>query len=284
VQIPFQFRALALKTACLAAYASFSLFFQTGEVYCDPAASAWPEGFKSSARLIAAGGPPDPFYRAGVELRLAPGSLTYWRTPGSAGAPPVFSFDASSNIAELKVLYPGPSRIEEGDGGEAFGYREGVVFPLHVTPKDAASPVLVDLKLSYAVCAKICLPQHTEVKLTLDPKAAAGLPEAGEIASAEAAVPAPLPARDAPVTLTRDASAAVPTWRLSSQKAIEDIFVEGSSGWYFETKKTGPEEFLILAVEHPETDGKGSIPATLTLIGAQGNYEFAVDLADASAK
>jgi DsbC/DsbD-like thiol-disulfide interchange protein len=241
-------------------------------------------------RLIAAGGPPRGFYRAGIEIRLDPGALTYWRMPGGAGAPPVFSFEGSANAAGVTVSYPAPVRIDE-DGTEAFGYRDRVTFPLHIIPKDTTRPVLLVVNLSYAVCASVCLPAKAEARLTLDPNQATSTasPEAIVIAAAEAEVPVLLTPqqRDTKVAINRDKTAPSPTWRLSTQSNAKDLFAEAPPGWYFETRKSShPDEFLIVAVEQPQADSqtnsKAPVPVTLTLKGERQSYEFAVDLDAAS--
>ncbi|MDQ6703452.1 MAG: hypothetical protein M3Z96_10310 [Pseudomonadota bacterium] len=241
-------------------------------------------------RLIAAGGgPPQSFYRAGIELRLDPGALTYWRMPGGAGVPPVFSFEGSANASDIAVSYPAPMRIDE-DGTEAFGYRDRVIFPIRVTPKDVTRPVLLVLSLSYAVCAGMCLPAKAEARLTLLPGPEAGTgtasPEVAAIAAAVAAVPVRLTPqqRDAKVAIDRDKTAPSPTWRLAPRGgSAQDLFAEAPPGWYFETRKSGrPNEFLIVEVEKPRTDSRAPIPVILTLRNEQQSYEFAVELDAAS--
>ena len=76
------------------------------------------------ARLIAGGGD-----LAGFEIALSPGAITYWRDPGDAGLPPTLDFSGSDNVASVEPEFPAPKRIKEADGGEAFGYDGGVVFP-----------------------------------------------------------------------------------------------------------------------------------------------------------
>ncbi|MGH6936286.1 MAG: protein-disulfide reductase DsbD domain-containing protein [Methylocella sp.] len=245
-------------------------------------------GQKSSLRLIAAGGgPPQSFYRAGIEIRLDPGALTYWRSPGGAGVPPVFSFEGSANASDTVVSFPAPTRIDEDDT-EAFGYRDRVIFPVRVTPKDATRPVLLVLSVDYAVCSRICLPVKAEARLVLLPTPEAGSlsPEAAAIAEADAAVPLRLTPeqRDAKVVIARDETAPTPTWRLSPRgDGVKDLFAEAPLGWYFETRKSSrPDEFLIVEVEKPRTDSRESVPVTLTLRNEQQSYEFAVDLDAAS--
>jgi DsbC/DsbD-like thiol-disulfide interchange protein len=288
MQMSFQSLNLAWKAGVVFAYANLSPLLFPASLHCDPYASTWASGQKSSLRLIAAGGgPPQGFYRAGIEIRLDPGALTYWRMPGGAGVPPVFSFEGSANASDVEVSYPAPIRIDE-DGTEAFGYRDRVIFPVRVTPKDALRPVLLIVNVSYAVCSRICLPAKAAARLTLLPAPEAGTasPEAAAIAAAEAVVPLRLTPeqRDAKVAITRDETAPTPTWRLSPRGSdVQDLFAEAPPGWYFETRKSGShDEFLIVEVEKPRTGSRAPVPVILTLTNEQQSYEFAVDLAAAS--
>ncbi len=290
MQMSFQCSNLAWRAGVFLACANLSPLLFPASLHCDPYASTWASGQKSSLRLIAAGGgSPQNAYRAGIEVRLDPGALTYWRMPGGAGVPPVFSFDGSANASDIEVSYPAPTRIDE-DGTEAFGYRDRVIFPVRVTPEDATRPALLVLNLSYAVCAGMCFPAKAEARLTLLPGPDAGTetlsPEAAAIAAAEAAVPLRLTPeqRDAKVAITRDEMAPMPTWRLSPRGGgAQDLFAEAPLGWYFETRKSGrPDEFLIVAVEMPRTGSRAPVPVILTVRNEPQSYEFAVDLDAAS--
>ncbi len=277
---------LAWKAGVLFVCASLSPLTFPASLNCDPYASTWASEQKSSLRLIAAGdGPPQSFYRAGIEILLAPGALTYWRMPGGAGVPPVFSFEGSANAGDIAVSYPAPMRIDE-DGTEAFGYRDHVIFPVRVTPKEATRPVILVLHVSYAVCIRMCLPVKAEARLSLIPAPEGGTetlgPDAPAIAAAEAAVPLRLTPeqRDAKVEIMRDETAPTPTWRLSPRgNGTQDVFAESPPGWYFETRKSShPDEFMIVEVEKPRTDSRAPVPVILTLRNEQQSYEFAVDL------
>jgi DsbC/DsbD-like thiol-disulfide interchange protein len=283
------------------------------ELRADPyaSASAWSEGTKSAARLIAAPAPASGAYRAGVEIRLDPGAHTYWRTPGEAGAPPVFDFAGSENIKKAVVLYPAPSRVDEA-GFDLFGYRGDVIFPVDVELTDDSRPAVLALSLDYAVCGEICLPVKAKAALALPARPGAGAaaagssPEAASLEAARAKAPLLLDAaqRDAKFAIARDAGAVQPTWRVRVKAGPEtadanstdpdgaaaDLFVEFPEGWYFESKKTDdPNEFLIVEVESPPaqgaaatakgaTEGGAKIPVTVTLAQPRQSYEFTVDL------
>jgi DsbC/DsbD-like thiol-disulfide interchange protein len=149
--------------------------------------SRWEGDARSAARLISglqadAGGA----LRAGVELRLKAGWHTYWRYPGDAGVPPQFDVKASQNLKHLDVLFPAPQRIAEA-GGVAIGYSGDVIFPLRVVAQDPSKPVVLRLKLDYAICEKLCVPAEAKFELVLTGKGVASRDAA--LVAAEARVP-----------------------------------------------------------------------------------------------
>jgi DsbC/DsbD-like thiol-disulfide interchange protein len=246
--------------------------------------SEWSAGAKSSVRLIAAPSRAEPLaWRAGVEIRLAKGALTYWRTPGGAGVPPVFDFTGSVNIAKVEVAYPAPTRIAE-EGTDVYGYQGGVVFPLRLTPSEAGRPMSLTLALSYAVCERICLPAKANAVLDLAPRPDPPLPETAEgraLDLAEASVPQKLSERDRDAKISITAVAAdPPSWHVDVHGGpAGDLFAEASDSSYFETRKAEtPGAFLIVQVEKPASAGEAALPVTLTLTGPQRSYEFGVRL------
>ncbi len=160
----------------------FSCAAAPGVYAADAFSTDWASTSKAEARLLA-GGPKT----AGFEIRLAPGAITYWRDPGDSGAPPVFDFSGSVNLARAEPQFPPPARIVEPDGSEAFGYSSDVVFPIAVEPIDPSKPVTLALKAGYAVCEKLCLPAKAD--LTLNLPATVGSPYASIIGQARASTP-----------------------------------------------------------------------------------------------
>jgi DsbC/DsbD-like thiol-disulfide interchange protein len=307
MQMSFQLlkSATRLIRACCAA-GPFALGFMA-ELRADPFSTEWIVGKKSAARLIAAPDQEKGAYRAGVQIRLDPGALTYWRFPGEVGAPPEFSFEGSENLKDVIVYYPTPMRF--GDPGlEEFGYRGAVTFPIDVKLADANRPGVLTLSLKYAVCGGICLPTSVETKLVLPVKSVDHAETAvtdveAVITAAKASVPQRLSAaeRDAKVAIVRDSAAGKPTWRVKLRETPQtdgekpngddgvtaDIFVESTGGYYFESKKGDrPNEFLIVEVEAPDkapTAGEpaaegGEIPISITLAHPRQSYEFAAAL------
>ena len=151
-----------------------------------PDASPWADDNYAAARLIS-GSSKDASkrLRAGIEIKMPPGWHTYWRYPGDSGMPPSFDFTGSKNLASVKVLYPVP-RLMTDETGQTLGYTGDVVLPLRVTPREPGKPVALRLKLEYAVCEKVCVPE--EGHLALDVTGAKSTHDA-RLAAAEARVP-----------------------------------------------------------------------------------------------
>lgn len=229
---------------------------------------------KASARLVAAGDLSGGAYRAAIVIDLAPETITYWRNPGEAGVPPVFDWSGSQNLARAEVAMPAPTRIDEA-GGDVFGYRTQVAYPVTITPADPARPVQVALKMDYAACEKICIPMHAEGRLDLSPDGTRG-PDAPFIAAAEAAVPKKVSAESA-ATLSAVAGAAKPMWRIQPKIAgATDLFAEAPDGYFFETARDGAG-FALTMAERPRADEQPT-PVRLTMPAAGGAVEFEVRL------
>ena len=225
----------------------------------------------ATLRLVAVGGLKNGRYEAGVDLVMAPGSHTYWKMPGEAGVPPVFTFNGSDNIRQADVKYPVPSRITE-EGLEAFGYAGQVVFPVVVTPTDPSKPATLLVDVTYAICNRICLPGHSGAKLTLRPHGEGDSPQLVESALARV----PHPAADlGDLQVARDKTATQPTWTLTwtGRKSIQDIFSDAPEGFYFSTKKLGPSTWTLTA-EQTVVAGKATkIPVTLVLADGASSVE-----------
>ena len=233
-------------------------------------ASPWAQGEKSQARLLAAGGLEKGRYLAGVQIKLAPNTLTYWKLPGDAGVPPVFSFEGSSNMKAAQALYPAPRRYAEASG-EAFGYRDEVLFPLLVTPVDPARPVSLALKLDYATCEKICIPAQAMLHLDLAPGARAS-ELAGLIGDWLARTPRPPgdPAAPRPVLSPAEKTNA---WHVRFEgTAPADLFAEGPDDWFFDTKRAADGFDLILA-QKPADAPAGRVEVILTMVMGARAFE-----------
>lgn len=108
----------------------------------------------------------DGSYQAGLEFTLNPGWKTYWRAPGPAGLPPVFSWEGSSNIGEVTFDWPIPKVIDQ-NGMITLGYVEHFVLPIRFTPAEKG-PVRIVMSLNFGVCSDICVPAQAVFLTQLD--------------------------------------------------------------------------------------------------------------------
>lgn len=275
------------RSACLATALALALELVAGAVGASPSngPTAGTDGFASpparatasSARLLSGGMAADGRYRAGVEITLDPGTITYWRSPGEAGAPPVFDFSGSINVSAVDVVYPAPKRIDE-QGVVVAGYDSRVIFPLKVAPRDPTEPVTLNLSLQYSACGKICLPARANLSLLLprsgEPSQAAGF--AAAIADSESRAPLRLDPSQAQQALSIEKSAAS-SWRLSwrGQGKAGAVFAEVSEPLFLESI---PHDGVFDLKLYPVDATRSPLSAKLTVVTDTGSYEAPVTL------
>jgi len=234
-------------------------------------ASAPAKAATSTARLLSAGTAESGVQIAGVEIALAPGAVTYWRSPGEAGSPPVFDFSRSVNVAAVEPAYPTPRHFEE-EGSVVAGYDGKVIFPLRVTPRDPKAPVTLDLALDYAACGKICLPAKAHLTLALTAPGASPYTQA--LALAQASVPRKASAEETKKLLTlekRGEKHWALRWR--GRDKVADVFAEAVEPAFLESVKAGDGYELKLTSRDPVP-----APATITVVTEKGAIEAAVRL------
>src|SRR5277367_3494233 len=128
-------------------------------------ASPWQKDGHSAMRLLA-GSRSGAVLLGGVALQLQPGWKTYWRTPGDSGVPPRFDFSKSENIEAVTILWPAPTKFDDGAGGHSMGYQKQIVLPLRIVAKNPDKPVTLRADINYAVCEKLCIPVEANAELT----------------------------------------------------------------------------------------------------------------------
>jgi len=202
------------------------------------AQSEWSVADQSRVRLLLTEPGADGLIEGGVEVMLEPGWHTYWRNPGETGVPPVFDFSASENVADVEVFYPAPERYDDG-ASVSLIYRDEVVFPLTVVPRDAGEPVVLRAELQFGVCEDICVPTRASAELMLpllpppDPLAEARLERF------RSRLPAPAEAGLFDIeNVTAEEDALLVDIRMPDS-TYSDLFVDPPSGWYI-----GQPEFL----------------------------------------
>ena len=258
------------------------------EPLTEAATSAWSASEHAKLRLIAGPTLPSGKQRIGVEIVMSPGFKTYWRTPGQFGVPPSFDWTGSTNIGGLDVRWPVPERFQDS-AGYSIGYVGEVVIPVSVQPVDPARPVMIVLKLDYAVCEKICIPAQGEASLWLEPGVTSVT--SPRLESFEAKVPVavkPGPHREKAsiVEAKLDDTVVDPGLKLILQVPeggrVDDIFVEGPGTWSFgKTRLTPQADGTLLAQIRINERAKGTtgpIPLIFTMRGSPKPVETRLEL------
>jgi len=244
-------------------------------------ASPWVEDLHSAFRLIAGAAKANEApLRAGIEIKMQPGWHTYWRYAGDSGVPPRFDFSGSQNLAAAKVRYPAPHLFTD-ETGNTLGYRDGVIFPVEVRPKDPKAPVTLRVKIDYAICDKLCVPVEGLAELTLS---RGDSTQDAILTAAEARVPQ-LVAADALGLSARRVSGGTKPLVAVDLKAPTgrpvQIFVEGPTPeWALPIPKPAqgaPEGHRQFGFEldglPPGVDPKGRFDLTFTVIDGERAYE-----------
>ena len=125
-----------------------------------PSASA--EHVKIDLVSAYAGVAKQPKIEAALAVALEPDWYTYWRMPGDNGVAPTFDWSKSTNVKDVKISWPTPSRFTVADMN-SFGYTKEILFPVTVTPQTVGAPVTLDLTMTAVVCHDICVPQTLHV-------------------------------------------------------------------------------------------------------------------------
>ncbi|WP_420862249.1 protein-disulfide reductase DsbD domain-containing protein [Algirhabdus cladophorae] len=115
---------------------------------------------------------------AGLRVSLDDGWKTYWRAPGDAGIPPVFSWNGSENVRGVSFHWPVPE-VHSQNGMRTFGYQGEFTIPVTVH-RSADGTARLKGKVQIGVCSDICVP----VTLRFDQLLPEGGARDGQIASA----------------------------------------------------------------------------------------------------
>lgn len=249
-------------------------------------ASSWARENNAAMRLIAGSAKPDArTLRAGVELKLESGWHTYWRYPGDSGLPPRFDFSGSQNLAAAKVSYPAPHLYTDATGN-TLGYKDHVIFPVSVTPKQPGRPVKLHVKVDYAICARICVPARGQADLTLAPGESANQ---AALAAAEAQVPKPVAPARLGLTVKRTGAGDKPAVAVDLAAPEDEpvnLFVEGPNGeWALPVPRevsgapAGQRRFrFLLDGLPPGADPKTPVELTFTVVEGKHAFETKVRL------
>lgn len=148
------------------------------------AAPSWADDDLIRLDILDGGVTKDGAHIAGIRLTMAPGWKTYWRSPGDAGIPPVFSWKGSRNLDAAAVNWPTPKMFDQS-GMRSIGYTDSVILPVELTPQNDGEAIRLRGSVDLGVCKHVCVPERLKFDAVLDPAA----PRNPAIAAAMAARP-----------------------------------------------------------------------------------------------
>jgi suppressor for copper-sensitivity B len=265
------------KFSRLGAGAIFVLAALVGDAMA--AASLWDRTDVSEARLVAAqDAVGDGTVTLGLQIRLAPGWKTYWRSPGEAGFPPRLDWSGSTNLAAVEMAWPVPQRFLEIGDLVTHGYKDEVVFPITARAEDPSRPLVLRVVVDYAACEEICYPFTAELNLELPPGTAHPSPFGGLVARFLARVPGP-PAPGGMAIQLAEASGAGADQLLRVTAvspigfAAPELYVEGPYAFYFgePAVDVSGDQAVFRSTAPAPRDGTPLVGAALTLTLVDGD-------------
>ena len=248
-------------------------------------ASPWQRDGHSAVRLLA-GSRSGSVLLGGIAFQLQPGWKTYWRTPGDSGVPPRFDFSKSDNVEAVTVLWPAPTKFDDGAGGHSLGYHDTIVLPLRIVAKNLDKPVTLRADVNYAVCEKICIPVQAAAEL---PFTSVASTEDSALFAALDTVPKPANVGDPnPLTIRdvkREGKSTVLVDVVSPDARGLNLFVEGPTpDWglpvpkLLESSPPGVRRFAFELDGVPPGVSAEGAALKLTLVGGDRAYEFNINL------
>jgi DsbC/DsbD-like thiol-disulfide interchange protein len=252
---------------------------------CAQDSSPWQRDGHSAVRLLA-GSRSGAVLLGGIAIQLQPGWKTYWRTPGDSGVPPRFDFSKSENIEAVTVLWPAPTKFDDGAGGHSLGYHNQIVLPLRIVAKNTDKPVTLRADINYAVCEKLCIPVEASAELAFTSVAST---EDSALFAALDTVPKPASVGDPnPLTIRdvkRDGKSTVLVDVVSPDSRELSLFVEGPTpDWglpvpkLLERSPPGVKRFAFELDGVPPGVSPEGAALKLTLVAADRAYEFNINL------
>ena len=248
-------------------------------------ASPWQRSGHAAVRLLA-GSRSGSVLLGGVAMQLEQGWKTYWRNPGDSGVPPRFDFSKSDNVEAVTVLWPAPTKFDDGAGGHSLGYHNQIVLPLRIVAKNADKPVTLRADINYAVCEKICIPVEANAELSF---ASVASTEDGALSAALDTVPKPASIGDPNPLTIRDVKREGKSTVLVDVAAPDgkevNLFVEGPTpDWglpipnQIEKSPPGIRRFSFELDGLPPGVKPDGAALKLTLVGGDRSYEFNINL------
>lgn len=206
-------------------------------------------------------------YWSGLSVIMSKGWKTYWRVPGAGGIPP--QIEATGvNLKSTELLFPVPQRFYD-ESGESIGYKDEVVFPLRLAPRDIAVPLEVKFSSFFGVCEVVCIPAKSDATLRFA-MGSNQSPDAMLLGTWREKVPVLSengPVLSAAVTMKDNK----PALGIHFKGKADDFFISGSDKYYFHAPKIEDEQASVAVSGAKSPDElKGQSLQIVTVIGGKG--------------
>ena len=93
----------------------------------------------------------------GLEYEMESGWKTYWKSPGDGGFAQSISWENSTNVKNVNILWPTPIEFEIL-GLTSLGYQNDVIFPLEIELEDELQNTFLNLHVTFLICKEVCIP------------------------------------------------------------------------------------------------------------------------------
>lgn len=260
------------------------LFWGSAGARAEIVASRWLDFREARIRLLMDTETAQGRLAAGLEIALADGFKTYWRQAGDSGVPPMFDFAGSEALSALAVSFPFPERFDDGAGGKAWGYKQGVILPISGIVNH--TDYRLSLALDFAVCGTMCIPLNGKLELSPATGVKLAVEEQGRLAAVRAGLPMPDEGHPAKVVRVEPGKH---RWRVTLPYAGDiasmAAFAEGKGFLDVDAVEAGSDGNAIVTITgqpEPGSDGRFG-PVRLTFGSKEKSFEKTLDLDHAPA-
>jgi thiol:disulfide interchange protein len=108
-------------------------------------------------------------FQVALRQEIQPGWHTYWSNPGESGLPTTINWSLPTGFSAAPILWPTPERFKAGPI-VSYGYEGEVLLPISVDVPPALqsdSTVTLNAHVSWLACSDICVPEETDVSLSV---------------------------------------------------------------------------------------------------------------------
>jgi len=145
----------------------YTILFSLVTSYSMALSSDWSVGETSKLRLISAYSQNDSKnFMIGLEYQMDPGWKTYWKSPGDGGFAQSISWENSTNVKNVNILWPTPIEFEIL-GLTSLGYQNDIIFPLEIELEDELKNTFLNLHITFLICKEICIPGDATIFLEI---------------------------------------------------------------------------------------------------------------------